>query len=76
MRGYKKHFSEFQEQMKEMGLMIRDVEGDGNCLFRSIADVMDGSEGSHGMFRQMAVETLSEQRDFYSLFIEDDMTFN
>jgi hypothetical protein len=56
--------------------MIRDVEGDGNCLFRSISDIVDGTERNHFKYRNLAVDYLDEHREFYELFIEDDITFD
>jgi len=45
--------------------MIRDVEGDGNCLFRSIADIMDGTENTHKSFRRFAVDYMRKNSEFY-----------
>lgn len=47
IQGYAKHFQEFEGELKPLGLMIRDVDGDGNCLFRSISDFVEGTEKSH-----------------------------
>ena len=55
---------------------MRDVDGDGNCMFRSIADFIDGSEKHHLKYRQMAIDEMRLKNDFYSLFIEDDQTFD
>lgn len=33
---------------------MRDVGGDGNCLFRSIADQLDGTENTHAFLREEA----------------------
>lgn len=51
---------------------MRDVDGDGNCMFRSIADFIDGSEKHHLKYRQMAIDEMRLKNDFYSLFIEDE----
>lgn len=39
---------------------MRDVKGDGNCLFRSIADQIDGDEDMHGIYRNIAVEYIDK----------------
>jgi len=35
-----------------MRIKLKDVAGDGNCLFRSFADQFDGSENSHMFMRE------------------------
>lgn len=32
-------------------IKLRDVGGDGNCLFRAFADQIDGDELAHGFMR-------------------------
>jgi len=34
--GWKQEFTRFSDQMKVLGLRIKDVAGDGNCLFRCV----------------------------------------
>ena len=34
--GWKNEFTKFSDQMKVLGLRIKDVAGDGNCLFRCV----------------------------------------
>ena len=36
-------WSQFVEQARQLGLKLRDVNGDGNCLFRAIADQLSVS---------------------------------
>jgi hypothetical protein len=33
---WKKDWQKFSEQLAEIGLMIKDVAGDGNCCFRYV----------------------------------------
>lgn len=35
---WKQDFNALTEQLRPLGLTIKDVAGDGNCLFRAIAD--------------------------------------
>lgn len=70
------HFSEFQTKMLSYNLHLKDIKGDGNCLFRSIADQLDGNEGEYSKYRKMAVEELIENREFFQNFIPDTMTFD
>jgi OTU domain-containing protein 3 len=63
---------EFEEQVKKLGLSLKDVDGDGNCMFRSISDFLFGTEKKHFKLREVAVNEMRENNDFYGLFIEDD----
>jgi len=45
----------FGAQLAVMGLKIREVIGDGNCLFRALADQLDGDDNAHRRHRQDVV---------------------
>jgi hypothetical protein len=62
--------------MKGLGFYIRDVAGDGNCLFRSIADQLFNDAERHGQMRTEIVAHLRENRTLFSPFIEDDEPFD
>lgn len=62
--------------MKQHNLYIRDVKGDGNCLFRSIADIYDGDEDNHLNYRHVAVAYMRENPDDFAPFIDEETTFN
>jgi len=51
---------------------MRDVEGDGNCLFRSVADFVDGDEKEHEQYRRMAVDYITKNKEYFALFLLDD----
>lgn len=40
----RKNWRLFAEQLKGFGLVLRDIQGDGNCMFRSIADQLEGHQ--------------------------------
>jgi OTU domain-containing protein 3 len=71
-RNWDKYFLEFQEKLKPKGIYMRDVDGDGNCLFRSIADQLDGDEENHSKYRDMAVEYITKNKAHFALFISED----
>jgi len=50
--------------------------GDGNCLFRAIADQIEGDEKLHHKYRKKAVTYLGENEEFFAPFIEDDETYD
>lgn len=71
-KGWMKHLNDFQDTIKEYGVQIRDVAGDGNCLFRSISDHLEGSEDSHKKYRDLAVDYLTKRKSHFGLFLEED----
>jgi OTU domain-containing protein 3 len=50
------NFGKFSKQMEDLGLRIKEVKGDGNCLFRSVSDQVEGCENNHHFYRQSAVK--------------------
>lgn len=50
--------------------------GDGNCLFRSVADQLEGNEKLHRKYRQDAIDHITAHQDDFSPFIEDDETID
>ncbi len=71
--------AKFASEMREMraslgaiGLAIREVRGDGNCLFRSVSDQLTGSEESHWELRLRAVAFMRAHRDDFEPFVDTD----
>jgi hypothetical protein len=71
-KNWDKYFKEFQEKLQPKGIFMRDVEGDGNCLFRSIADYLEGEENNHEKYRDMAVDYITKNKEYFALFLLDD----
>ncbi|KAI8998062.1 hypothetical protein BC832DRAFT_595328 [Gaertneriomyces semiglobifer] len=61
-----------EHQLAGQGLKIKDMTGDGNCLFRALSDQYDGTPGYHAKHRQTVCEHLSHHRDTYAPFVGDD----
>eukprot|EP00658_Telonema_sp_P-2_P069042 TRINITY_DN5809_c0_g1_i1.p1 TRINITY_DN5809_c0_g1~~TRINITY_DN5809_c0_g1_i1.p1 ORF type:complete len:503 (+),score=128.95 TRINITY_DN5809_c0_g1_i1:3-1511(+) len=66
----------FREQLRDVGLRWTEMEGDGNCLFRAVADQMLGAPGQHTRLRQETVDYIEQERELYQWFVEDDMDFD
>ena len=49
---------------------------DGNCLFRAIADQLEGDQKQYMKYRKDAVDQLQSNKDEYSGFIEGDETID
>ena len=44
---YIKYYKDLNNQLGALALEMRDVGGDGNCLFRSVSDQIEGEEVLH-----------------------------
>uniref|UniRef100_A0A6B2L5Q9 OTU domain-containing protein n=1 Tax=Arcella intermedia TaxID=1963864 RepID=A0A6B2L5Q9_9EUKA len=72
---WKREFDLFLDQLKIHGLTIRDVAGDGNCLFRAMADQFDGDPNKHPIYRTGICNYIEKNREQFEPFIEDDEPF-
>ncbi|KAJ8602496.1 hypothetical protein CTAYLR_001246 [Chrysophaeum taylorii] len=77
----KRHSSDedklFRSQLSELGLGIAVMDGDGNCLFRSLEDQLYGNEGKgHFELRSKIARFEEEEREHFEHFVEDDEPFD
>ncbi|XP_013926849.1 PREDICTED: OTU domain-containing protein 3 [Thamnophis sirtalis] len=63
------------EQLRALGLRLREVPGDGNCLFRALGDQLEGHSRNHLKHRQDTVAYMIQQRSDFEPFVEDDVPF-
>lgn len=47
---------DFEASLKLVGLRIKEIGGDGNCLFRAVSDQLAGNEFNHGFYREETVD--------------------
>eukprot|EP00742_Colponemidia_sp_Colp-10_P012469 GILJ01014013.1.p1 GENE.GILJ01014013.1~~GILJ01014013.1.p1 ORF type:complete len:235 (+),score=20.11 GILJ01014013.1:211-915(+) len=73
---YRSELSQLAEQLKLLGLWIKDIRGDGNCLFRAVSDQFFGHDKNHKSYRQKTIEYIAAHRDRFEPFVEDDETFD
>ncbi|POG59875.1 hypothetical protein GLOIN_2v1718436 [Rhizophagus irregularis DAOM 181602=DAOM 197198] len=67
---------ELDQQLKKMGLYCKEIDGDGNCLFRSLSDQFYGNTKQHSKIRKEVCDYLERNRDHFQYFVEDDKTFD
>ena len=67
---------EFVKDLEKLGYFIREVGGDGNCLFRSVSDQMDNNQQNYKMYREVCIDYMSKNQDEFAPFIEDDETYD
>jgi OTU domain-containing protein 3 len=75
-QNWNRDWKKFLEQLAPLGLTIKDVAGDGNCLFRSIADQLEGDPNRYAEYRAAICNFIEQHREDYEPFIEDDQTFD
>jgi len=64
-----------KSQLFSLGLSLRQVPGDGNCLFRALGDQLDGHMGNHYRHRKDTTNYMLEHQDDFQPFVEDDISF-
>ena len=62
----------FKKHLETLGYFIREVGGDGNCLFRAVCEQMEGNENNYAEYREKCVNYMKENKDTFQPFIEDD----
>lgn len=70
------NFTCFKDQLKAMGLTLREIQGDGNCLFRALNDQLEGHTRNHLKYRFETVQYMKEHRNDFEPFVEDDVPFD
>ncbi|XP_034394229.1 OTU domain-containing protein 3 [Cyclopterus lumpus] len=68
-------FVSFSNQLQALGLRLREVPGDGNCLFRALGDQLEGHSRGHLRLRQETVQFMMSHRQDFEPFVEDDVPF-
>jgi hypothetical protein len=63
---------QFTAVLAANGLRVKTMEGDGNCLFRSIADQLYGDASRHVEVRAAVVEYMRTRKDYFKLFLDED----
>ncbi|GJP41962.1 hypothetical protein CLOM_g1573 [Closterium sp. NIES-68] len=63
------------EQLRALGLCIREVSADGNCFFRAVSDHVFGNQSQHVELRHQVVDYLEAHEADFAPFVEDDMGF-
>ncbi|XP_001179833.3 OTU domain-containing protein 3 [Strongylocentrotus purpuratus] len=69
------NFASFATQLQSMGLQLRDIPGDGNCLFRALGDQLEGHGRNHMAHRLDVVQYMRDHKDNFEPFMEDDVPF-
>ncbi|XP_040579148.1 OTU domain-containing protein 5 [Lepeophtheirus salmonis] len=63
----------FERSMKKKGYIIKKIKEDGNCLFRSVADLIFGDEEIHKAVRNQCMDYISQNGDYFSQYVTEDL---
>ena len=69
-------FSSLNIQLSTLGLALKQIEGDGNCLFRALGDQLHGSSNDHFLYRTEVVNYMRQNRQDFEAFIEDGQSLD
>jgi OTU domain-containing protein 5 len=68
-------FNHYIMSLQQQHLAIYSVEGDGNCLFRSIAHQIYGNQEYHHIVRDKCMDYMEANSQFFSQFVEGGMEY-
>jgi OTU domain-containing protein 3 len=64
--------AKIEEYMTSHGIIRKPIIGDGNCLFRAMADQLGLSQDLHRQIRQKIINTIHRDKDYFVNFIDED----
>jgi hypothetical protein len=70
--SYVSEVATLRRQHGEAGLALREVQGDGNCLFRAVSDQLFGHEGEAQALRARCCDYLATHSDSFSPFLLEE----
>ena len=62
----------FKNLLLKNNMQIREVNSDGNCMFRAVSDQVYGKDDYYGLLREKCMDYIVILRSFFEPFIEDD----
>jgi len=63
------NYGRFSMQLSNIGLEIRDIKGDGNCLFRALSDQIEGNEHQHLTYRKLVCQYMKRNQEDFEPFL-------
>ncbi|KAL4160265.1 hypothetical protein PRNP1_000836 [Phytophthora ramorum] len=67
-------FTHYRESLQAtLGLQICDIEGDGNCLFRSVSHQVYGDDSHHALVRAACMDYMESEKEYFEPYVVGDM---
>lgn len=70
------HATALLDRLEGLGLASVEMDGDGNCQFRALADQLLGSQRHHEIVRAAAVAHMRAAADYFGIFFETATEFD
>ena len=64
------------EKLENIGYEIVVVRGDGNCLFRSVSEQLEGNEEYYKKYREICVDYMINNKEVFIPFLEDSTSID
>lgn len=68
---WKKRDEKFSKSLSDQGLIIKETEEDGACLFRAISYQLYGDQEMHDIIRQQTMDYIYQNREYFAQFITE-----
>lgn len=68
---WKNRDDKFAKSLSEQGLIIKETEEDGACLFRAISYQLYGDQEMHDIIRQQTMDYIYQNREYFAQFITE-----
>ena len=68
---WKKRDEKFAKSLSDQGLVIKEMEEDGACLFRAISFQLYGDQEMHDIIRQQTMDYIYQNREYFAQFITE-----
>ena len=69
----RKKYKSLSGQLKDLGLQIKNIDSDGNCLFRAISHQLENTESNHLFYRKAACEYMKEHKENFIPFLISEL---
>ena len=69
-------FKSLVAQLLPLRLALREIPGDGNCLFRAFSDQLYGEDARHAEIRADVVGYMRAHREDFEPFLVDETSFD
>ncbi|KAG2529429.1 hypothetical protein BBO99_00007006 [Phytophthora kernoviae] len=67
-------FTHYRDSLQStLGLRIFDIEGDGNCLFRSVSHQVYGDDRHHALVRAACMDYMESEKEYFEPYVVGDM---
>lgn len=64
--------ADFVRRLMARGLVIKEMVGDGACMFRAIAEQVYGDQEMHGQIRSLCMDYMMNNKDHFKEFITEN----